>query len=232
MVNNRCPHCPGVLLPDPHRAGASATMLRCVICGWARPVALSALVWPVKVLILGALLSLSGCSATEAIRDAATKVGQQSAVVADNVSGAKEDIGKALGTGDVGPKAKPHLENAIPKLDKAAAANTEIHKAANTINDNVEHVKDTNPLWWIPWVLVMAPVIFLVWRFWPFIQVFIGWIPGVFRQRAKVAAEFEADPAPIDPNDEATIKRIEKEKADPRFAAAFDQELLAKGKLS
>lgn len=172
------------------------------------------------ILFVAAVMLLTGCSAKARIGDAAAQV-QGKATSAIN------HIDAATATGDVGPLAQPHLDDAkadIGEISEAAAAITE---ALPGVVD-----KEWAGWFWIKLLIILAflaVIGFYVWRFWPFIQVAIGWIPGVFRQRAKVAVDFVADPTPTTDADIETVRAIDKAKRDPRFDAAFKAEATARG---
>lgn len=189
--------------------------------------------WPsiivVVILLIIALAVIAGCSATRAIGNTAVKV-QQNARIAST------SIAEAVSTGEVGPKAAPHLE-------VAAAAVNEIEADAVSIVEviNSGAVKDAeSPFWtWVKrfwWLCFLIAAIVLSVIYAPVIRpvllVIGAWlhiIPKPIRLQATTAAEFIADTSPADNTDVNRIREIELAKQDPRFKKALDEELTDKG---
>lgn len=179
-------------------------------------------------LITLALWSLSGCSAKARIADAAQKAH-------GHASSAVNAIDKAKATGDVGPKAQPYIEESRDEM-------SEVITLAGDIQDELPGVKDVqSPFWrWVNIAIVTVLVLGLLGLaiyLSPFLRpllIVIGTalklIPKPDPLRAKVAADFIADPAPIDKTDIDQIRLIEREKlASPVFKQQLDAELTAKG---
>lgn len=164
--------------------------------------------------LLALCLALTGCSAKAAIGKAAHEVSTRAA-------SATGHIDAAIGTGEVGPKALPHLDDA--KDDIAV-----IGEQAAVVTDALPGVKDVNNWWWLSWAIVLAPVTFLVWRFWPVVQIGIAWVVALFggtpkatKARAEADAAWEADPTPVDATDVPTIKAMAvSEATDPAYRVA------------
>lgn len=182
-------------------------------------------------LILAALfavvgvLMLTGCSATKAIGNAAREV----VALAHEASG---ELESAVATGEVGERAMPHVERAKQSVDGIAAKGEAIVEVVNSgaVKDADNwFVKLVKGIGWLTVAAILAGICFLVWRFWPYIQLAVGWIPAVFSRKAKTAADFIADPAPVSDADLSSIRAIERAKSDPRFKAALDAELTARG---
>lgn len=182
-------------------------------------------------------LLLTGCSAKAKLTAAISTVQAESAKVAQHLGAASADLTAALETGDVGPLAAPLIESAIGHIAGAAASNEKINGAAVDGQKALPGVVDEEGWFanllrtfgWLIAAVILAAVCFLVWRFWPVIQVFVGWIPAIFRRKAAVAADFVADKSPPTEGDIETARIIEKSKSDPRFKVAFDAALTERG---
>lgn len=99
------------------------------------------------VFALSALLSGGGCSAVREISDAAQQVEQQA-------QGAREDLTAATETGEVGPQAQTHLDNADDKL-------VAIQGKARKVIRVLPGVTDATP-WWEPvvkWGLIVGGIL-------------------------------------------------------------------------
>lgn len=175
-----------------------------------------------------AVFSLGGCSAKQRIGTAATLAQAKAA-------SATGHIDEAIGTGEVGPAALPHLDDAKADIG-------EIHEAAATITDALPGVKDVEGwfsrlLTLLTWLIGGGAVVFVLFYFSPWFKPVINWtgavlnlIPKPMRVDAQADASYIAEmKAKNEPPSEDAIRAIELKKLDARYKRVIDEELAAKG---
>lgn len=183
--------------------------------------------WLSVIVTLAGVFLLAGCSAKQAIGNAAV-------VVRTDAVGIQTDIAAAKATGEVGPKAEPHLDAATAKAQN-------IETKAEAILDELPNVKDVEH-WFVGflrtslWLVIIGGIVFVCIYFAPVLRpiiltvgAFLNLIPSRIRVQAKADAAYIADPTNIDNTDEVRIRAIEQAKADPRYKKILKQELARKG---
>jgi hypothetical protein len=168
------------------------------------------------ILFLAAMLwvfvSLTGCSATKQIGNAAREVQARAA----SASGHLES---AVATGDVGKKAMPHVEAAKQDVDSIGASATEI---AEVVASGA--IKDSNPLWWIPFAIIGGVLLY----FHAPIRAGLSWLGARInimskstKAQAAADAAWEADTTPVDNTDVPLVKAMAiREATDPAYRVA------------
>jgi hypothetical protein len=133
---------------------------------------------------------MGGCSAVRQISDAALAVQEQAMAASD-------DIDAAIESGDVGPKALPHLNSANDRL-------ATIHETAGKVVNAIPYIEDSVPFWQtlIKWGLIAAAVLGVlalaiysgvgaVAR--PAFAIFGGWVAWLIPKATSAAAKFDAE---------------------------------------
>lgn len=117
------------------------------------------------LMLAASVLVLAGCQGSkEQIGDAALLVQRESAI-------ASASLDAAVSTGEVGPKALPHVE----KAKESVAA---MGGAATSITEALPGVKNVAP-WYEVWLWrigVGAVVGVGLWAFWPFLPAILAWL--------------------------------------------------------
>jgi hypothetical protein len=197
-----------------------------------------------RLATLGLLLlaMLAGCSAKEAIRDAANEVTTQAGVAGDNIRGAKDDLAKAKATGEVGPKAAPFLDSAVKKLDIAAIAVQACKDAASIVTNRVDETEDkdgwlTRVLKSAAFIITLIAAVVLSVFYAPIIRpillhigAWLNLIPKPVRVDAEADAAYIASNSNPASSDVTAVRAIELKKAsDPRYRKALDKALNKEG---
>lgn len=172
---------------------------------------------------------VGGCSAKQAISNAAAEVQTKAA-------SATAHIDAATATGDVGPKAQPHLDDAKADIG-------EIHEAATEIVDALPGVKDVESPFWrfiksLGFIITLIGAVILSVLYAPVIRpvlLLIGSWLNLIPKAVKVDAQADAELIAANESGKvkATVKQvaaIERKKAvDPRYRKALDKALNTEG---